>query len=190
MNTKYLVIIILLVLTLSFFFIKIKIEEKLEEKVINEILTLEFSPSQKNKKLNLNELNNEELLNIYIEEDLIPLSEKNFFYDYISNIKKIDSNNLNFSQKNFNNQNNTNIKNKNLINNKTLSKVNFPIDINKATYEELIQIPGIGPTLAKRIIEWREQNGNFNSIEDLIKVKGIGEKIFEKIKSYFIINNK
>jgi len=56
------------------------------------------------------------------------------------------------------------------------------ININSASYEEFLTLPGIGPTKAKAIIDYREQNGYFSSIEELINVNGIGESIFSKIK--------
>jgi competence protein ComEA len=55
------------------------------------------------------------------------------------------------------------------------------VDINKATEEELIKISGIGPKLAKAIVEYRAKEP-FKTIEDIKKVKGISEKKFEKIK--------
>jgi len=58
----------------------------------------------------------------------------------------------------------------------------FPIHINKASKADFMKLNGIGETLAQRIIEYREKNGDFEKIEDLKKVKGIGEKIFDKIK--------
>jgi competence protein ComEA len=59
-----------------------------------------------------------------------------------------------------------------------------PVDINTATVEGLAAIPGIGPVTAQRIVEWREQHGPFRSVEDLMKVKGIGEKSLEKLRPY------
>ncbi|GGE74697.1 helix-hairpin-helix domain-containing protein [Priestia taiwanensis] len=56
------------------------------------------------------------------------------------------------------------------------------ISINKATSEELQQIPGIGPTRAETIINYREENGPFKKIEDLLEISGIGEKTLEKMK--------
>ena len=56
------------------------------------------------------------------------------------------------------------------------------ININKATEAELDTLPGIGPSLASKIIEYREQNGKFSSIEDIKNVNGIGDSKFEDIK--------
>lgn len=61
------------------------------------------------------------------------------------------------------------------------------VNINQASKEELENISGIGPAMAKRIIEHRRQSGNFASIDEIKKVKGIGEKKFDKIKAYITI---
>ena len=58
------------------------------------------------------------------------------------------------------------------------------ININEATAEQLQLLPGIGETLSNRIIAYREDNGNFQSIEDLMNVNGIGEAKFEQIQNY------
>ena len=58
------------------------------------------------------------------------------------------------------------------------------ISINTASLSELMNIKGIGEIKAKSIIEYREKNGLFKSIEDITKVKGIGSSTFEKIKDY------
>ncbi len=50
----------------------------------------------------------------------------------------------------------------------------MPVDINKATVEGLIAIPGVGKVMAQRIVDWREEHGPFRRVEDLLKVKGIG----------------
>ena len=64
------------------------------------------------------------------------------------------------------------------------------IDINNAVQEELEQIPHIGEVIAARIIEYREKNGNFEKIEDIINVKGIGKKTFYKIKEFIYVWNE
>ena len=56
------------------------------------------------------------------------------------------------------------------------------ISINTATLEELLTLSGIGEAKAKSIIEYREKNGAFTSLEDLTKVDGIGQALFDKIK--------
>ena len=56
------------------------------------------------------------------------------------------------------------------------------VNINTATEKELAKLPGIGMGIAKRIVEYRKAYGGFKSIDELKKVKGIGDKKFEKIK--------
>ena len=58
------------------------------------------------------------------------------------------------------------------------------ININTADLYTLMSLPGIGETLSNRIIAYREDNGNFQSIEDLMNVNGIGEAKFEQIQNY------
>ncbi|MBC7328507.1 ComEA family DNA-binding protein [bacterium] len=62
----------------------------------------------------------------------------------------------------------------------------FPakVDLNTATVDELSSLPGIGPSLAKRIIQYRQFQGRFNSVEELLNVPGIGEKKLERIRDY------
>ena len=58
-----------------------------------------------------------------------------------------------------------------------------PVNINLASESDLDELPGVGPSTARAIVEDREANGPFSTIEDLMRVSGIGEKKFEKLKS-------
>ena len=63
------------------------------------------------------------------------------------------------------------------------SQQNGLVNINSATAEQLDTLPGVGPSTAQAIIDDRTQNGPFSSIDDLMRVSGIGEKKFAKLKS-------
>jgi len=52
-----------------------------------------------------------------------------------------------------------------------------PVYVNQASEEELQALPGIGPVLAKKIVDYRDKNGYFRTVQDLVKVKGIGPKL-------------
>ena len=60
------------------------------------------------------------------------------------------------------------------------------ININTADQQTLCNLSGIGPTIAQRIIQYRQEHGSFQVPNDLIKVKGIGEKKLAKIKKYLV----
>lgn len=64
------------------------------------------------------------------------------------------------------------------------------ININSADVEELTDLPGIGPTYAKRIVEYRKEFGPFKKIEDLLNVRGIGDRTFDKIRDRITIKEK
>lgn len=61
------------------------------------------------------------------------------------------------------------------------------VNINKASESELQTLPGIGPSKAMSIIEYRETNGGFKTIEDLKEISGIGEKTFEKLEAHISV---
>ncbi|WP_409370114.1 helix-hairpin-helix domain-containing protein [Lysinibacillus sp. 38-6] len=65
---------------------------------------------------------------------------------------------------------------------------NNKVNVNKADDKELTTLAGIGPSKAQSIIAYREENGNFQTIEDVKKVAGIGEKTFEKLKDSITVN--
>lgn len=62
------------------------------------------------------------------------------------------------------------------------------VNLNTATLKQLQLLPGIGESLAQRILDYREQNGSFKAIEELMNVSGIGEKKFTNIKDYLTID--
>ena len=59
--------------------------------------------------------------------------------------------------------------------------VSFPVNINTADADTLTALPGIGQVLAERILAYRQQNGSFRAVEEIMKVEGIGEKKAEAI---------
>ena len=63
------------------------------------------------------------------------------------------------------------------------------LDLNTASVEELVSLPGIGPNLARRIVEYRQKHGPFRSVEDLVKVKGIGPKKLEALRPYLKVKS-
>jgi competence protein ComEA len=65
---------------------------------------------------------------------------------------------------------------------KATATATAPVNLNTATAEQLATIPGVGPKMAERIIEYRQKNGGFKKVEDLMNVSGVGEKSFLKMK--------
>lgn len=61
------------------------------------------------------------------------------------------------------------------------------VDLNTADAETLELLPGIGPTIAARIVEYRNKNGGFDTADELMEVSGIGEKTYEKVKDMITV---
>ena len=72
-------------------------------------------------------------------------------------------------------------------NNSKTTVTNKKININTATQSELQTLPGIGESTALKIVTYRKENGKFSSIDDIKKVKGIGDAKFEKIKDLIMV---
>ena len=65
--------------------------------------------------------------------------------------------------------------------------INSKVNINKATAEELTNVPGIGESTAQKIIAYRDENGKFKNIEDIKNVSGIGSSKYEKMKEHICV---
>ncbi len=61
------------------------------------------------------------------------------------------------------------------------------VNVNTASVEQLTALPGVGPKLAARIVEYRQKSGTFRSTQELMNVKGIGEKNFAKIEAWLTV---
>lgn len=62
-----------------------------------------------------------------------------------------------------------------------------PIDLNVANEKELEELPGVGPTTAKAIVDFREKSGRFKRVEDLLTIRGISEAKLQKMRPYLTI---
>lgn len=69
-----------------------------------------------------------------------------------------------------------------IISDQAMIQSNKKLNINTANAQQLEGLPGIGPSLAERIIKYRQENGKFNSVDELLNVSGIGEKKLEEIR--------
>jgi competence protein ComEA len=63
------------------------------------------------------------------------------------------------------------------------------VNINTATAEQLQALPGVGEKLAARIVEYRQKSGGFKSTQELVNVRGVGEKSFQKIQGYLSVGD-
>ncbi|WP_428305859.1 ComEA family DNA-binding protein [Lacipirellula sp.] len=62
----------------------------------------------------------------------------------------------------------------------------FQVNVNQADWPELIQLPGVGRTLAERLVAEREEHGQFRSLEELSRVDGIGPRTIDRIRPYLL----
>jgi competence protein ComEA len=72
---------------------------------------------------------------------------------------------------------------------KESKKPELRVDINEADVAELSRLPGIGEQVAKRIVAYRKENGPFEKAEELMNVRGIGEKSFLKLQPYLSLGS-
>lgn len=61
------------------------------------------------------------------------------------------------------------------------------VNLNTASVAQLESLPGVGPAMAQRIVEYRQQSGGFKKIEELMNVRGIGEATFLKLKELIVV---
>ena len=64
-----------------------------------------------------------------------------------------------------------------------------PLDINRATARQLDELPGIGPVLASRIVEYRQKSGGFRSVGDLRSVPGIGDRRYQTLREFVTVDS-
>lgn len=129
----------------------------------------------------------------YINLSKILKDENVIIVNSTSEIKKVSSgNNITEVKINNNSKNSASISESELITNDNVKSEedntgnslegNIKVNINTATKEELMKLSNIGESKAEKIIDYRTANGNFNSIEDIKKVSGIGDKLYDSIK--------
>lgn len=126
----------------------------------------------------------------FIFQWLQPFEVKTDLYDYSvqdSVFKSLAANNAISGQDLYAGQKNANIKDLNTPKLKTSILTLNSININTASQSQLEKLPRIGPATAKNILEYRNKNGRFKSIDELINVKRIGPKTLEVIKPYLTI---
>jgi len=71
---------------------------------------------------------------------------------------------------------------------KAIAVLLMVLHLNTATVEQLERLPGVGPVVAKRIVDFREKKGGFKRIEELLAVPGVSEKKWKAIREYLVLN--
>lgn len=67
---------------------------------------------------------------------------------------------------------------------------NLPLELNKVSKEDLQFLEGVGPVLARAVVEYRQINGPFVSVDNLLNVRGIGPKTLERLRMYLVVGNQ
>lgn len=209
-NNKKIIIFIIILITLSFIIYKmfIKKENLIEEINTNILENTEENDISNKEKNNANEKIIVYITGEISNPGLYELEENSRIADCIEKAggtkEKADITNINLAtiledgekiyipakdeenaQEKTNNKseekNNNNITSKTVIEN-NVNKKNTKVNINTATQTELESLPGIGSSIATKIIEYRKENGKFKNIEEIKKINGIGENKYKKIR--------
>ena len=72
----------------------------------------------------------------------------------------------------------------------SVEQIEGKVNINTATEAQIALLPGLGPKLATEVVNYRTNNGGLKTIEDIKKVSGVGDKKFEKIKDYVVLEGE
>ena len=137
--------------------------------IVNDVIKLAggFTKNAYTKNINLSKhVSDEMVIYVFNKKEIVSITTTN---KIACNCETIEVNNC--IDKNSISDNNSNNK----------------ININTATLDELLTLKGIGQSKAEAIIKYREENGNFNTIEDIQKVSGLGGTIYSKIKDYITV---
>lgn len=141
-----------------------------------------LSPSEKKGLLVLSGV----MLAGFIVQALLPFYQRTDLYDYSVQDSIFKSINTDSLENEINFKEETNSKYAiSSANQKSLPAKS--ININSSNLNTLQKLPGIGPVTAKNIVEYREANGGFKTLEEIMKVKRIGRKTFDRIKPFIII---
>lgn len=152
----------------------------LSKKVIDEMVIFIYSKEE------VKQFKKEDEKIIYKEIDCYCPNINNNNNNYIVDKDTVFDNNNN-SKNNDNSNNNIGTDDSNNNSNDSETTNNGKISLNTANLDELMSLPGIGEAKALAIINYRNENGNFTKIEDLLNVSGIGEKVFAKLKDFITV---